>query len=376
MYFRGFIRFKVNGLNLGALIERLAKKGVTLYGIKKSESRLLEFSVRCVDAQKVIALLENLCYNYSAAPAKGFLPFIKSLYKRTGLLAGIALIIFALAASNFFVWEIRVSGCDQLAPQTVVASVKEAGTSERSFGRASSKDIEKMLLTSYDNISFASAKYKGLVLYIEIVETPPPPQVIDTRPCDIVSKYDGVISKLLVYQGTALVKAGDTVTKGQVLIAGYFEKTDGERLPVRAMGEAYGIASVTYTQTFYCKRQVESTTGRVQTMRHIELFGMSFPAKPAKPKFDTYKEIIEYSYIFYNNFIPARLVTVKHYQTEIITETQDFEKVKKIILEEAEKQAESQVAGEGKVTKTQTNVIDKGDIKYIQTTVEVEKSFL
>lgn len=103
---------------------------------------------------------------------------------------------------------------------------------------------------------------------------------------------------------------------------------------------------------------------------------MSFPAKPAKPKFDTYKEIIEYSYIFYNNFIPARLVTVKHYQTEIITETQDFEKVKKIILEEAEKQAESQVAGEGKVTKTQTNVIDKGDIKYIQTTVEVEKSFL
>ena len=63
MYFRGFIRFKVNGLNLGALIERLAKKGVTLYGIKKSESRLLEFSVRCADARKVIALLENLCYN-------------------------------------------------------------------------------------------------------------------------------------------------------------------------------------------------------------------------------------------------------------------------------------------------------------------------
>ncbi|MDD4002655.1 MAG: sporulation protein YqfD, partial [Clostridia bacterium] len=152
--------------------------------------------------------------------------------------------------------------------------------------------------------------------------------------------------------------------------------TDGEKLPVRAMGEAYGIACLTYTQTFHCKRQVESTTGRVHVMRHIELFKMSFPAKPAQAIFDTYKESTEYSYIFYNNFIPARLVTVKHYQTEIITETQDFEKVKKVILEEAEKQAESLAASEGKVTKTETKVIDKGDIKYIQTTVEVEKSFL
>jgi similar to stage IV sporulation protein len=80
-------------------------------------------------------------------------------------------------------------------------------------------------------VSFVSAQYKGVVLYIKIVETENPPDVIDSTPKDLTASHRGKISKLLVYQGTPLVKAGDTVEKGQVIIGGYRESPDAAVFP-------------------------------------------------------------------------------------------------------------------------------------------------
>jgi similar to stage IV sporulation protein len=375
MFFKGSVCFEVNGLNLSPLADKLARSGVTLYAVKRRH-RLLRFTVSCADRDKVIARLDNLCYNYTIKCAKGILPVFGLLIKRAGILAGLAAFAAVLFASGFFVWEIRVSGCQRIEPQSVLEKVQEAGVREKSFGRADCREIEKHLTTSFKDIAFVTARYKGLALFIEIVETPPRLEAIDNAPKDVVSHCDGVISRLLVFSGTPLVKAGDAVKKGQVIIAGYLEKPDGERLPVRAMGEVYGIARLSYIETYNCKVQVESPTGRVQEHRLIELFGARFPAKLPETSFKSYKTETEYSYIFYNNFLPAKSVTVKYLETEIITEYRDFEKVKKIVTEEARKNAEERAAALGRVVKTETKVTGGGSVKYIQTIVEVEKSLI
>jgi hypothetical protein len=101
---------------------------------------------------------------------------------------------------------------------------------------------------------------------------------------------------------------------------------------------------------------------------------MKFPISSADvyPSCDTE---INSSYIFKNNFLPARLITVTYYEKVRVTVTQDFEKVKKIITEEAEKKAATKAQKEGRITETITAVKDEGDIKYIITKVYVEKSF-
>lgn len=373
MYFKGTVTFEVNGLNLGALTDKLVKSGITLYGVKKRR-RELSFTVSCGDRDKVIARLNNLCYNYTIKRAFGPLPLINRLLKRAGLLAGLLLFAAALFASDFFVLEIRISGCQRIERQSVLEKVNELGVSEMSFGRANGREIEKRLTTAFSDIAFVTAKYKGLALLIEVVETPPKLEAIDTAPKDIVAGFDGVVSRLLVYSGTPLVKAGDSVKKGQVIIAGYLEKPDGERLPVRALGEVYGIARLSYIETFNCKRQVESPTGRVEEHRQIEFFGARFPQNLPKTSYTSYKTETQESYIFYNNLLPAKLLTVRYAETEIITEYQDFEKVKKVVIAEAKLTAERRAAEQGGVVNSQTKVMGKGSVRYIQTIVEVEKS--
>lgn len=375
MLITGAVRFKINGLNLGRLVDRLTSCGITLYNIEKPSGKTLTFYVTIKDSKKVIAQLENLCYNYSTQ-ASGALPLIKKLVMRAGLLAGIVLFAVGAVLSGYFVSEIRVSGCKDLHPHTILQSVRETGVREGSFGRVSCDSISRHVIASHDRIAYAWTTYKGVILYVNIVETPPAPVIIDTKPCDIVSQRAGTVSRLLVYQGTPLVKAGDTVNKGDVLIAGYHESPDGQRYPVKAMGEVYGNTSITYTQTFYCKKQVLSPTGKKQVCRYIELFGQLFPAKPKQAKFSSYTTESEYSYIFYNNFLPARLFTVTYHQMEVITLTEDFEKVKRIIIDEAEQKAASAAAKEGRIIEMNTQVKDAEDIKYIQTIITIEKSFL
>lgn len=373
---KGYTSISVKGLNIEKLINRLIKEGVPVYSASRKEHKRLDFCVEYKCRKKVIACLENLCYNYQITGDFGLMPLFGMLLRRAGLIAGCALICFAAFFSTFYVADIRVSGCKSIDPESIKGSVGEMGAAGFSLGRPAASEIEKSIYEKYHGVSFVSASYRGLVLYIKVVEAEPVPVVISSEPKNIVSSYDGKISRLIVYRGTALVKAGDTVKKGQVIIGGYREKPDGERIPVRAMGEAYGMVELTYTETFEGVRTELSRTGRFIEQSHIDFLGLVFPVKKPQAAYTTYETETESCYIYYNFFLPARLITVRHYETELVTVKEDFEKVRKVVIEEAERKALELAEKEGRVTGSSTVVRQEGETRYIDVTVRIEKSFI
>lgn len=55
---------------------------------------------------------------------------------------------------------------------------------------------------------------KGTNVIIEIVEADKKPNIIDENEyCNIITESDGIITKINVQNGTALVKVGDVVKK-------------------------------------------------------------------------------------------------------------------------------------------------------------------
>jgi similar to stage IV sporulation protein len=375
MNLRGKIRFEINGLNIEKLIGKLYASGIPLYRVARRTHKNLQFTVAANQSPKVIACLENLCYNYKKAQEKGVFPFFKTLLKRFGLLIGIAVFAVALMASSFFLYETRVYGCKNISAESIILCAEKAGAGKMSFGRVSGREIERAVYSAFPQVSFVSAVYKGIVLHINIVEAELFPQIIETSPRDLVASAKGKISRLLVFRGTALVKAGDTVEKGQVIIGGYMESPDGTRIPVRAMGEAYGICELDFTEIFESVKTVKSRTGNSTVMRHIECFGMNFPAKEQTSPYQSYETETESRYLYKNNFLPARLVTTVYYETVTVTVKEDFEKVRKLIIEQAEKKARTAAEKEGKITSLLTSVKDQGNIKYINTKVFIEKTF-
>lgn len=374
MDIKGKVRFKVNGLNIEKLLNKLYSTGIPLYAVTRKQYKKLSFTVNTADSKKVIACLENLCYNYTKEEEKGIFPFIKAVIKRTGLIAGVILFALVSVASSFFVYEIRVKGCNETSVSDILQKVKEAGAAEKSFFRADSRQIERALYSSFSNVAFVSVYYKGVVLYINIVETQQAPQVLETEPRDLVATQKGKISRLIVHQGTPLVKAGDTVEKGQIIIGGYRESPNGERIQLRAMGEAYGVIELDYSEPFYKEKTILSRSGRKTTVQYIEFFGMNFPQKTPQITYTTYETEQTYSYMFNNNFLPAKLVTITYYETLSVTVTEDFEKVKTTLISEAEKKAIEDAKDKGKVTSFQTTLKEEDKIIYIQTKVFAEKS--
>ena len=80
---------------------------------------------------------------------------------------------------------------------------------------------------------------RGVVVLVTMVgKTPPPAE--EEGPGDIVAAKEGLVSEVIVLEGTPLVKAGDMVSRGDLLILGekILPRREGGFIsqPVRADG--------------------------------------------------------------------------------------------------------------------------------------------
>ena len=87
--------------------------------------------------------------------------------------------------------------------------------------------IEEEIRLAYEDIGWVSAEVKGTRLIIRIRETNMPTPVIrTTAPSHIVATKDAVIKEIITRSGTPMVKPGDVVRKGDILVSGIIEVMD------------------------------------------------------------------------------------------------------------------------------------------------------
>ena len=85
------------------------------------------------------------------------------------------------------------------------------------------KIIENLRLKN-EKIAWIGIKIEGTNAKITVVEGIEKPDIINENEyCDIIADKEGIITKVNVTSGTAQVKEGDVVEKGDKLIAGWME---------------------------------------------------------------------------------------------------------------------------------------------------------
>lgn len=371
----GKSKFSVTGLNFSKLLNSLTSNGIKVYDIDRSSQKNITFTVRFFDRAKVIAYLNKMCYNYTTQNDSGVIPFFQFFIKRIGLIVGLIIFFSLTILSSFFVAEVRVDGLKLISDEEISQVLHDIGVREKSLIRLPKEEIERAVYKEFKNTAFVRVTYVGAILKISIVETQPLPVIISKEPTDIVSKSSGKITKLLVYQGTPLVKVGDTVEKGQVIIGGYREAPDGTRHLVKALGEVYGEEIFTHNELFFGKRTVLSRSGKTAHESFIETFGIKFPIKNVQLSGEYETEEVR-QYLFYNNILPSQLVTRTHYFLEYITVEENFEDVKKIVVADAEDKAKEKALTRGIIKQVITDIYKEKDSHRIEVKVYIEKSFL
>lgn len=182
--------------------------------------------------------------NIEFSEKKGGLPeFLAKYKKRYGLFAGIVLIVLTLFFSERYVWDIRVSGNTTLNADEVIAELADAGF-YRGF-KIGKEDVDKItnrLLIDSPKIAWMSINLNGNVAYVTIRE-----KIFSegefgkdlSTPSNIISKRNGIVESIEVLRGTAVVKEGDSILEGQLLISGISESTHGEYRAEHAIGRIY-----------------------------------------------------------------------------------------------------------------------------------------
>lgn len=217
---RGYVTLVVEGKKLERFINMAVSRGVRLWDITYlgNDRMLVRVRVYAVGALRHIA--KRTASRFRIKKKSG-LPFWLWRVRRRKAFYGGAL-FFAAALYFFFsfVWVVEVEGTKKIKPVAIRHAVAEIGLRPGvPHWLVDGKEVERHLKERFPGIAWVGVELAGGRARIKITEKKLPLQT-PSGPAHIVARKAGLIKELLVLEGQPLVKEGDTVLPGQVLISG------------------------------------------------------------------------------------------------------------------------------------------------------------
>jgi len=254
--------FTVKGKNQTVLIGRIKRANITIlrFECKEDVSILILPHFEC---KKLFAICKDLCYNIiingknilgevrknritlTHVGYGGMLSPLYSLYKRKGFLVGIAVFLAFAIFLNGRLLGYSLDGVPIEVKSGVMRSLQTGGANKGvSFSVLDYSALQNKIVEDNLSVSFASVYKRGSFLVVEVVtaENPQSP----TEFCDVVASCDGVIEKIVVLRGTALVTVGDEVKKGQPLVGAYYVAGE-QSIPTKPVAEIYLTSKFYFT---------------------------------------------------------------------------------------------------------------------------------
>lgn len=282
LWLAGSLRVLLIGEACASVVRALHKSSIPLYDVQVAGARcslriaLPHFSQlyrECRRHRVKIRFLE-----------RWGLPFLaRSLRRRKFFVAGAGIFVLLLIASTSMVWQVNVTGTNPDQTQVVIAAARESGLYRGAWKRslADVNQIQRELLAKLPNAIWVGVRVAGVKAQIEVVEKIPGVTKQGEQPHNIVVTKPGVIRQVIAERGTALVRPGQTVGRGQIAISGSLG--DGSKL-VAAQGQV--LAEVWYKSTIEVPLTVQPVglTGASVTREylaagnlHLRVWGWSEP---------------------------------------------------------------------------------------------------
>ena len=170
------------------------------------------------------------------------LPYILwNLRKRRGLLLGMLAAVIMVVLSENYIWDIRITGNQTVTYTQLTESLEECGLYVGSRIQELDVDaIESKVALSNKNISWIAINIVGTHANIQIRESGEAPNDIQsTNPSNLIAARDGQIEYLEIFGGNPIVKSGDTVRKGDILVSGIWDSNHYGLFVTRSVGKVY-----------------------------------------------------------------------------------------------------------------------------------------
>ena len=213
---------------------------------------------------------------YTVSDALGLWGIRRKIKHKIAFFSSVFLGIILVFLSGRLVWDIKISGNENIPSALVLEELSECGFSVGSIWRDTNlSKIEYEMLGKCEEISWININKIGTTALVRIIERSDKPEVImpSTGYANIVADRDCVIEEITVSAGTPAVKIGDTVKKGDILILGV-ENNERGRL-IRADGYVVGRVEEEISTSLMRDREVKTRLSEETVSVNIKIFNFS-----------------------------------------------------------------------------------------------------
>lgn len=375
-YILGYLTINVEGYFIERFINMCRNKNILLWNIKRKNSSFIICKIGIKEFKKIRDIAKKTKCKITITSKKG-IPFIFEKYKKRKIFLLMMCIISGLLfVLSQFVWniEVKITG-DTLNEDEIINSLNENGLY---IGEKKSsidvKEIINNVRLKREDISWIGIEIKGTNAIVEVVEAEEKPEVVDENDyCSIVSDKPGKILKVIANNGTAMVKPGDIVKEGSLLIAGWIEgKYTGTRL-VRADGKIDALVWYTETASVKLNEKKIEKTGNTEKKYALNINNFRINLYKKLSNFEKYDTIYTAKKIkiFSNFYIPVELIECNNFEIKEENVNYSEEEAKAKAKKRAEEKLNDKVKDKENIRNVTVNYTVEEDEVKAEVTYEV-----
>lgn len=276
---KGYVRFTATGVFLERFLNMAVRRGINVWDAAKKDDVL----TACTDVRsyKLLRPFAKKTGVRLRVRERHGAPFEARRYrKRTGLLVGVVLFLAFLCVMGQFIWHVEVQGNEEMSSAEVLTTLSELGLHSGVWsGSLDVRELERSALLRMQKLSWIAVNLDGSTATIEVRERTMPPQMYpdDDKPCNIVAAREGLITYMEVYEGQAVLKVGDTVQEGDMIVSGIIEDKKGQDTVKHARAKVLAQADCELTVQVPRTETVKEMTGEQKHRRYLRVFGADLP---------------------------------------------------------------------------------------------------
>ena len=231
-YFRGYVEVALQGYAPERFFNLCSNHNILIWDLRQ-EGDVYYFHIS-VDGFRSLKPLLKKSGTHVKISRKNGIPFFFFRYrKRKILFLSVFICMMILYTLSRFIWKIRINGNDSVTDDSLLQFLEEK---QSSYGTPVSDidctKLEEEIRSRFKSIIWTSVKREGTTLTIDVQEnlvvvsqssnTKLPEDFQEQKQVgyDLTALHDGTIESIYVRKGTPLVRQGDTVKKGDVLVSG------------------------------------------------------------------------------------------------------------------------------------------------------------
>lgn len=215
-YFKGRVYLKAQGENLAEFINKAVKDGIIFYNGKRLPDAFVA-EIHTEDFKPLRKGAKEAGIKLNIRAKYGF-PFVALRWqRRKGLMIGAFIIFATLTVLSQFVISISVEGNERIPASQIIAEAEKLGLKKWiPKNKLDLESLSKQLQEGNADIIWATMEERGTNIKIRVVEKTLPQRVVFKG--DLIAAKTGFVDDVIVIQGVPVVKEGQTIKKGQVLI--------------------------------------------------------------------------------------------------------------------------------------------------------------